>query len=111
MKSLTVYLLHATQAKRIRVGQLPNCVDVVKVFHTNAIDQLSFFCEKASAEQKTQLNQAFEYWVECHLTNQRVDKKQYDLVLDKSYPRLARALKAQAKYIAKRIKRDPVYLG
>lgn len=111
MRSLTIYLLPRTEENRIRVGQVPNSVDVVKVFHTNAIDQLSFFYEKASAEQKIQLNQAFEYWIECHLMNQRIDKKQYDLILDKPYPRLARALHAQAKYIAKQIKRHPAYLG
>lgn len=107
MKSLTVYLLPATQEKRIRVEQIPNSVNVVKTFHTNAIDRLPFFYEKASAEQKTQLNQFFEYCVICYLTGRRVDKKQDDLVLDKTYPRLARSLHAQAKYIAKRIK---VYL-
>ncbi len=110
MKSLTVYLLPATQEKRIRVEQIPNSVDVVKTFHTNAIDQLSFFYEKASAEQKTQLNQFFENCITCYLTGRRIDKKQDDLVLDKTYPRLARALHAQAKYIAKQIKQHPAYL-
>ena len=111
MKSLTVYLLPATQERRIRVEQIPNSVDVVKTFHTNAIDQLSFFYEKASAEQKTQLNQFFEYCVICYLTDQKIDKKQDSLVLDKPYLRLARALQAQAKDISKRIKRHLSYLG
>lgn len=107
MRSLTVYLLPATQEKRIRVEQIPNSVNVVKTFHTNAIDLLSDFHKEATSEQKTQLNQFFEYCVICYLTDRRVDKKQDDLVLDKTYPRLARSLHAQAKYIAKRIK---VYL-
>lgn len=107
MRSLTVYLLPATQEKRIRVEQIPNSVNVVKTFHTNAIDRLSDFHKEATSEQKTQLNQFFEYCVICYLTDRRVDKKQDDLVLDKTYPRLARSLHAQAKYIAKRIK---VYL-
>jgi hypothetical protein len=110
MRSLTVYLLPATQEKRIRVEQIPNSVDVVKTFHTNAIDQLSFFYEKASAGQKTQLNQFFEDCIACYLTDRRIDKKQDDLVLDKTYPKLARALHAQAKYIAKQIKQHPAYL-
>lgn len=110
MKSLTVYLLPATQEKRIRVEQISNSVDVVKTFHTNAIDQLPDFHKKATSEQKTQLYQFFEYCIACYLTDRRVDKKQDDLVLDKTYPRLARALYAQAKYIAKQIKQHPAYL-
>lgn len=110
MRSLTVYLLPATQEKRIRVEQIPNSVDVVKTFHTNAIDQLPDFHKKATSEQKTQLYQFFEYCIACYLTDRRVDKKQDDLVLDKTYPRLARALYAQAKYIAKQIKQHPAYL-
>ena len=111
MKSLTVYLLPATQERRIRVGQIPNSVDVVKTFHTNAIDQLSDFHKEATSEQKTQLNQFFEYCVICYLTDQKIDKKQDSLVLDKPYLRLARALQAQAKDISKRIKRHLSYLG
>ena len=110
MKSLTVYLLPATQERRIRVGQIPNSVDVVKTFHTNAIDQSSLSHKEATSEQKTQLNQFFEYCVICYLTDQKIDKKQDSLVLDKTYPRLARALHAQAKYIAKRIKQHRAYL-
>lgn len=110
MRSLTVYLLPATQEKRIRVEQIPNSVNVVKTFHTNAIDQLSDFHKKATSEQKTQLNQFFEYCVICYLTDQKIDKKQDSLVLDKPYPRLALALQAQAKDISKRIKQHPAYL-
>jgi len=111
MRSLNVYLLRATEAKRIRVGQLPKSVDILAVFHTKGIDQLSDFHKKATSEQKNQINEAFEYWLTCYLTDQKIANKQDHLVLDKTYPRLARALKAQAKYIAKRIKRDPAYLG
>ena len=107
MRSLTVSLLPTTEENRIRVGQLPKSVDILAAFHTKGIDQLSDFHKKATSEQKTQLNQFFEYCVICYLTDRRVDKKQDDLVLDKTYPRLARSLHAQAKYIAKRIK---VYL-
>ena len=110
MRSLTVYLLRATEAKRIRVGQLPKSVDILAVFHTKGIDQLSDFHKKATSGQKTQLNQFFEYCVICYLTGRRIDKKQDDLVLDKTYPRLARALHAKAKYIAKQIKQHPAYL-
>ena len=110
MRSLTVYLLRATEAKRIRVGQLPKSVDILAVFHTKGIDQLSDFHKKATSEQKTQLNQFFEYCVICYLTDQKIDKKQDSLVLDKPYPRLALALQAQAKDISKRIKQHPAYL-
>ena len=111
MRSLTVYLLRATEAKRIRVGQLPKSVDILAVFHTKGIDQLSDFHKKATSEQKNQIIEAFEYWLICYLTEQKIDKKQDNLVLDKPYLRLARALHAQAKYIAKQIKRHPAYLG
>ena len=50
MRSLTVYLLRATEAKRIRVGQLPKSVDILAVFHTKGIDQLSDFHKKATSE-------------------------------------------------------------
>ena len=111
MRSLTVSLLPPTEKNRIRVGHLPKSVDILAVFHTKGIDQLSDFHKKATSEQKTQLNQFFEYCVICYLTDQKIDKKQDSLVLDKPYPRLALALQAQAKYISKRIKRDPAYLG
>ena len=111
MRSLTVYLLRATEAKRIRVGQLPKSVDILAVFHTKGIDQLSDFHKKATSGQKTQLNQFFEYCVICYLTDQKIDKKQDSHVLDKPYLRLARALQAQAKDISKRIKRHLSYLG
>ena len=110
MRSLTVYFLPPTEKNRIRVGQLPKSVDILAVFHTKGIDQLSDFHKKATSEQKTQLNQFFEYCVICYLTGRRIDKKQDDLVLDKTYPRLARALHAKAKYIAKQIKQHPAYL-
>lgn len=112
MRSLTVYLLPPTEENRIRVGhQLPKSVDILAVFHTKGIDQLSDFHKKATSEQKTQLNQFFEYCVICYLTDQKIDKRQDSLVLDKPYPRLARALRAQAKDISKQIKRHPAYLG
>ena len=110
MRSLTVYFLPPTEKNRIRVGQLPKSVDILAVFHTKGIDQLSDFHKKATSEQKTQLNQFFEYCVICYLTDQKIDKKQDSLVLDKPYPRLARALQAQAKDISKQIKRHPAYL-
>lgn len=110
MRSLTVSLLPPTEENRIRVGQLPKSVDILAVFHTKGIDQLSDFHKKATSEQKTQLNQFFEYCVICYLTDQKIDKKQDSLVLDKPYPRLARALQAQAKDISKRIKQHPAYL-
>ena len=110
MRSLTVSLLPPTEENRIRVGQLPKSVDILAAFHTKGIDQLSDFHKKATSEQKTQLNQFFEYCVICYLTGRRIDKKQDDLVLDKTYPRLARALHAKAKYIAKQIKQHPAYL-
>ena len=112
MRSLTVSLLPPTEENRIRVGhQLPKSVDILAVFHTKGIDQLSDFHKKATSEQKTQLNQFFEYCVICYLTDQKIDKRQDSLVLDKPYPRLARALRAQAKDISKQIKRHPAYLG
>ena len=111
MRSLTVYFLPPTEKNRIRVGQLPKSVDILAVFHTKGIDQLSDFHKKATSEQKTQLNQFFEYCVICYLTDQKIDKKQDSLVLDKPYPRLALALQAQAKDISKRIKQHPAYLG
>lgn len=111
MRSLTVYFLPPTEKNRIRVGQLPKSVDILAVFHTKGIDQLSDFHKKATSEQKTQLNQFFEYCVICYLTDQKIDKKQDSLVLDKPYPRLALALQAQAKDISKRIKRHLSYLG
>ena len=110
MRSLTVYFLPPTEKNRIRVGQLPKSVDILAVFHTKGIDQLSDFHKKATSEQKTQLNQFFEYCVICYLTDQKIDKKQDSLVLDKPYPRLALALQAQAKDISKRIKQHPAYL-
>ena len=110
MRSLTVYFLPPTEKNRIRVGQLPKSVDILAVFHTKGIDQLSDFHKKATSEQKTQLNQFFEYCVICYLTDQKIDKKQDSLVLDKPYPRLARALQAQAKDISKQIKQHPAYL-
>jgi len=111
MRSLTVSLLPPTEENRIRVGQLPKSVNILAVFHTNGIDQLSDFHKKATSEQKNQLNQFFEYCIICYLTDQKIDKKQDSLVLDKPYPRLALALQAQAKDISKRIKRHPSYLG
>ena len=111
MRSLTVSLLPPTEENRIRVGQLPKSVDILAAFHTKGIDQLSDFHKKATSEQKTQLNQFFEYCVICYLTDQKIDKKQDSLVLDKPYPRLALALQAQAKDISKRIKQHPAYLG
>ena len=110
MRSLTVSLLPPTEENRIRVGQLPKSVDILAAFHTKGIDQLSDFHKKATSEQKTQLNQFFEYCVICYLTDQKIDKKQDSLVLDKPYPRLALALQAQAKDISKRIKQHPAYL-
>ena len=110
MRSLTVSLLPPTEENRIRVGQLPKSVDILAVFHTKGIDQLSDFYKKATSEQKIQLNQFFEYCVICYLTDQKIDKKQDSLVLDKPYPRLALALQAQAKDISKQIKQHPAYL-
>lgn len=110
MRSLTVYFLPSTEKNRIRVGQLPKSVDILAVFHTKGIDQLSDFYKKATSEQKNQINEAFEYWLTCYLTDQKNANKQDDLVLDKTYPKLARALHAQAKYIAKQIKQHPAYL-
>ena len=50
MRSLTVYFLPPAEKNRIRVGQLPKSVDILAVFHTKGIDQLSDFHKKATSE-------------------------------------------------------------
>lgn len=114
MRSLTVYLLPATQAKRIRVGQLPNSVDVVKVFHTESIHQLSLYLKESDSKTKTTVNKAFAYWVHCNINQKGIDNQRFlDLMMemDKSHPGLTASLLTQARCIAKQIKRHPAYLG
>ena len=109
MCSLKINLLPATQAKRIRVGQLPNSVDVVKVFHTKSIDALSSFLKEVPFTTKTQLNEVFANWIECHLEKQKVNR--HDLLLEKTDSGLVKSLLAEAKHIAKQIKQHSSYLG
>ena len=114
MCSLKINLLPATQAKRIRVGQLPNSVDVVKVFHTESIHQLSLYLKESDSQTKTTLNKAFAYWVHCNINQKGIDNQRFlDLMMemDKSHPGLTASLLTQARCIAKQIKRHPAYLG
>ena len=114
MCSLKINLLPATQAKRIRVGQLPNSVDVVKVFHTESIHQLSLYLKESDSQTKTTLNKAFAYWVHCNINQKGIDNQRFlDLMMemDKSHPGLTASLLTQARCIAKQIKRHLAYLG
>lgn len=109
MSSIKVYLLAPTEETRIRVGQVPNSVDVLAVFHTKSIDALGSFLKAVPSTKKKQLNEVFANWIECHLEKQKVNK--HDLLLEKTYSGLVKSLLAEAKHIAKQIKQHPAYLG